>query len=152
MSKISAGFLPYRKTEDGLEFFLVHPAGPFYAKRDEGVWSIPKGETEGEENLIERAKKEFKEETGQDAPIVHYIELGSVKKKDGKIIHVWTFEADLQPPFTSNHFEMEWPPRSGKKQSFPEVDKWEYFNEMTAKKKISPAQAELIDRLIEKLS
>lgn len=145
--KISAGLLMYRKGSNGIEIFLVHPGGPFYKNKDDGVWSIPKGEVqEGESELLDVAKREFKEETGI-TPTGDFLELGSVVQKGGKEVFAWAFEKDWSGEFKSNTFEMEWPPKSGRLQAFPEVDKGEYFNLEAAKIKMNQAQAEFINRL-----
>lgn len=137
----------YRKGSNGIEIFLVHPGGPFYKNKDDGVWSIPKGEVqEGESELLDVAKREFKEETGI-TPTGDFLELGSVVQKGGKEVFAWAFEKDWSGEFKSNTFEMEWPPKSGRLQAFPEVDKGEYFNLEAAKIKMNQAQAEFINRL-----
>jgi predicted NUDIX family NTP pyrophosphohydrolase len=148
MAKISAGLLMY-KLEDDLKVFLVHPGGPYYTKKDEGCWSIPKGEVESEDNdYLADAIREFKEETG-NVPKEPYYPLGQAKQKSGKVIHIWAFEGDSLSPFTSNHFEMEWPPKSGIVGSFPEADKGEFFDLETAKQKITPGQTYFLERLQE---
>ena len=142
----SAGILVYR-TADGLEVLLAHPGGPYWVNRDEGAWSIPKGELEGDDPET-AARREFAEETGQPVPTGELIELGTIVQKAGKVVHAWAVEGDLEAPsLVSNAFEMEWPPRSGKMQSFPEIDRFAWFDAATARVKINPAQSELIDRL-----
>jgi predicted NUDIX family NTP pyrophosphohydrolase len=147
--KISAGLLLYRTINEHLEVFLVHPGGPFFRNKDEGIWTIPKGETENTESLLETAIREFKEETGIDPEAGHFIRLESIKQKGGKIVHAWAFEGDWDEstPIKSNYFELEWPPRSGKKQKFPEIDKAEFFTVEIARQKINPAQIDFIVRL-----
>jgi predicted NUDIX family NTP pyrophosphohydrolase len=147
-SRISAGLLMFRRKNGALELLLVHPGGPFFAKKDDGVWSIPKGEASSGEALLTRAQIEFDEELGFK-PIGDWIPLGSIKQKGGKTVHAWAFEGDLNNEFQlkSNLFEMEWPPRSGKMKQFPEVDRAEFFTEEIARRKINPAQIALIDRL-----
>jgi predicted NUDIX family NTP pyrophosphohydrolase len=147
-SRISAGLLMFRRKKGALELLLVHPGGPFFAKKDDGVWSIPKGEVTPGEDLLTRAQIEFDEELGFK-PIGDWIPLGSIKQKGGKTVHAWAFEGDLNNGFQlkSNLFEMEWPPRSGKMKQFPEVDRAEFFTEEIARRKINPAQIALIDRL-----
>ena len=146
--KKSAGILAYRTVKKTMEFFLVHPGGPFWKNKDAGAWSIPKGEFEEDEDPLTAAKREFKEETGQVIS-GNFIPLSPVKQKSGKIIQAWAVEADIDAEnIKSNLFEMEWPPRSGKKQEFPEVDRAEWFTADTAKEKINPAQAALIDELL----
>ena len=145
---ISAGLLLFRRRGANLEVLLVHPGGPFFQKKDEGAWSIPKGEAAPEEDLLTRAKIEFEEEIGLRLDGT-FISLGSIKQKGGKIVHAWALEGDLPPgyQFNSNSFEMEWPPHSGQQQTFPEVDRAEFFSEEVARGKINPAQAEFLDRL-----
>src|SRR6185436_9334966 len=142
----SAGVLMYRRTEGGLEVLLAHPGGPFFTRKDAGGWTIPKGEPNPGEALEAAAAREFTEETGlpMTGPLVP---LGEVRQKGGKTVHAWAFEGDLPPGFipTSNTFELEWPPRSGKKQSFPEIDKAEMFPLDVAREKINPAQAVFLD-------
>jgi predicted NUDIX family NTP pyrophosphohydrolase len=151
---IAAGLLMYRIKNNALEVFISHPGGPFFAKKDEGVWSLPKGLTEEGENLFETAKREFEEETGiRPEPKNGFVELGSIEySKGGKTVHAWAFETDVeQHGHKSNLFEMEWPPKSGKMQKFPESDKSEFFPAEIAKIKIQKDQAQFISRLEEKL-
>src|SRR6266513_3490774 len=147
-SRISAGFLMFRRKGEGLEVLLVHPGGTFFAKKDIGAWTIPKGEALPSEDLLTRAKLEFEEELGIK-PSGNRIELGSLKQKGGKTVYAWAFEGDLPEPFKlkSNTFEMEWPPRSGKLKEFPEIDRAEFFTEEIARRKINPAQTPFLDRL-----
>jgi predicted NUDIX family NTP pyrophosphohydrolase len=154
MPKRSAGLLVYRLNNEGeLEVLLVHPGGPFFAKKDEGVWSIPKGEYEEGEDPLAVALREFNEETGNNITAETFIELPNVKLSSGKIISSWAVEQDFDTPFiSSNLFEMEWPPRSGKKQSFPETDKAEWFSIPSALCKIFPSQQLLLEALKEKLN
>jgi predicted NUDIX family NTP pyrophosphohydrolase len=150
MAKHSAGILLYRKKGHSLEVFLVHPGGPFWVKKDEGAWSIPKGEFE-EENPRAAAQREFHEETGVYVE-GKFLELSPQKQKGGKIVYAWAVEGDLDPDeVRSNTFEIEWPPRSGKKQEFPEIDKGQWFTVQLAIKKINQGQAGLIRELTEKL-
>jgi len=149
--KKSAGILLYRNLGTAHELFLVHPGGPFWKNKDEGAWSIPKGEFTEEEDALAAAKREFKEETGFNC-IGKFIELSSVKLKSGKIVYAWALEKDIDPAeIKSNLFEMEWPPKSGKLQSFPEVDRAAWFTPAAARQKINPAQAAFIEELLEKL-
>jgi len=143
----------FRRRDDSLEFLLVHPGGPFWAKKDEGAWSIPKGEAAPDEDLRTRARTEFEEELGLK-PDGDWIPLGSIKQKGGKVVHAWAVEGDLPESFQlkSNTFEIEWPARSGKFKHFPEIDRAEFFPEEIARGKINPAQAGLIDRLRDLLS
>jgi predicted NUDIX family NTP pyrophosphohydrolase len=147
-SRTSAGLLMFRRKQDELEVLLVHPGGPFFRKKDDGAWTIPKGEAAEGEDLRSRAKIEFEEELGF-APVEEWIELGSVKQKGGKTVHAWAFCGDLPPDFklASNTFELEWPPKSGRKQPFPEVDQAKFFPLALARSKINPAQTVFLDRL-----
>lgn len=146
--KTSAGLLLFRKTGPGIEVLLVHPGGPFFRNKDNGAWTLPKGEAVADEDLLERARIEFEEEIGMK-PTGKALPLGSIRQKGGKTVHAWAMEGDLPEDFEpkSNTFELEWPPRSGKMQSFPEVDHVKFFALEEAAKKINPAQIELLDRL-----
>ena len=127
---------------------LVHPGGPFWKKRDEGAWSIPKGEIEPREAPIDVARREFLEELGHEPPNGVLAPLGSVRQAGGKVVHAWAALGDLDVErVRSGTFEMEWPPRSGRKQSFPEVDRAGWFDLETARRKLVPAQAAFLDRL-----
>ena len=150
--KQSAGILLYRQKNEYPEFFLVHPGGLFWKNKDAGAWSIPKGEFTEEENAIEAAIREFEEEIGTKISGT-LIELSPVKMKSGKIIYAWALEKDIDAASIkcSTLVTVEWPPRSGKTQSFPEIDKGAWFNTEAAKQKINPAQASLVDELIEKI-
>ena len=145
----SAGILLFQR-KPHLQVLLGHPGGPYWQNKDEGAWSIPKGEVEGDETLQEAARREFNEELGF-IPKGDYLELGSVKQKGGKTVHAWAVEYMIPDDFifAPGHFEMEWPPGSGQMQFFPEVDKIEYFGIFEAKKKINPAQRVFINRLID---
>jgi len=148
MAKQSAGILLYRKTNSGLQVFLVHPGGPFFKNKDAGVWSIPKGEFLDDEGPLDAAKREFHEETGLSID-GKFLRLEPVTLKSGKIVHAWAVEGDIDATsIYSNMFEMEWPPKSGKRQSFPEIDRAGWFDVDEAKVKISGAQAGLIDNLL----
>jgi predicted NUDIX family NTP pyrophosphohydrolase len=151
-TRVSAGLLMFRRKSDTVEVLLVHPGGPFFARKDDGVWTIPKGEALPDEELLVRAQIEFEEELGFQ-PAGNWIELGSIKQRGGKTVHSWAFEGDLPESFKlkSNTFEMEWPPRSGKLKKFPEIDRAEFFAETIARRKINPAQIVLLDRLHERL-
>lgn len=144
----------FRTRRAELEVLLVHPGGPYFQNRDEGAWTIPKGEATEDEDLLERAKVEFKEELGIAAVRGIGIELGSVRQKGGKTVHAWAFAGDLEDDFklASNTFEMEWPPHSGKVQRFPEVDRGNFFPVDEARRKINEAQTAFLDRLIEQLA
>lgn len=140
----------FRRRDNELEVLLAHPGGPFFTRKDDGIWTIPKGEAAPEEDLLTRAQIEFEEEVGlRPESFQGWIELGSIKQKGGKIVHAWAFEGDLPESFEvkSNLFEMEWPPGSGRRQSFPEVDQARFFTEAVARRKLKPAQVPLIDRL-----
>jgi predicted NUDIX family NTP pyrophosphohydrolase len=147
-SRVSAGLLMFRRVRSTLEVFLVHPGGPFWKNKDEGAWSIPKGEATAGEDLLTRAQIEFEEELGVK-PQGDWIPLGSLKQKAGKTVHAWAFEGDLPDNFElrSNTFQREWPPHSGNTATFPEVDRAEFFPIKIAQRKINPAQAAFIERL-----
>ncbi len=137
----------YRIHGGELQVLLAHPGGPFFKKKDDGAWSIPKGEIEEGEDLLEAAQREFEEETGvkSSGP---FIPLTPIKQKGGKIVHAWAFKGDCDPSATvSNTFTMEWPPRSGKMMEFPEIDRTEFFDLTTAKEKIKAGQEALIEEL-----
>jgi predicted NUDIX family NTP pyrophosphohydrolase len=147
MSKQSAGILLYRKKKKILEVFLVHPGGPYWIKKDDGAWSIPKGEFEDGEEPLNAAKREFEEETGINISGV-FIELNPIKQKSGKIVYAWAVEGDIDPgKIKSNNFEIEWPPKSGKMKSFPEIDKAAWFKIDEARKKTIGGQLPLINEL-----
>ncbi len=152
MEKKSAGILLYRLTNSKLEVLLVHPGGPFWAKKDLHCWSIPKGEFTEEEGPLAAAKREFKEEIG--IPLSgNFIELNPIKQKNGKTVFCYACEGDIDPKLIeSNTFEIDWPPKSGIKQSFPEIDRGEWFDITIGKLKINESQATLIDELILKLN
>ncbi len=143
----SAGIVLYRAGPGGIEVLLVHPGGPFWERKDLGAWSIPKGEVEEGEELLAAARRELEEETGFTAPGVATA-VGNIRQRGGKVVHAWAVRGDADPArLRSNHFEAEWPPRSGKRQSFPEVDRAAWFGLVEARRRILPAQAELLDRL-----
>ena len=151
MPKKSAGLLLYRDPDhdSGIEVLLVHPGGPFWRNKDEGAWTIPKGEFDDLEEPLEAAKREFKEELGSSPPVGDYLPLNPVKQKNGKIVHAWAVKGDFDPArLKSNTFSCEWPPKSGRTQEFPEVDRAEWFAPDEAKRKILLAQGELIDELL----
>jgi predicted NUDIX family NTP pyrophosphohydrolase len=147
MAQLSAGLLMFRDTGVESEFFLVHPGGPFYAKKDEGVWTIPKGLTEPYEDLLVSAKREFMEETGL-TPDGEFHPLGFVKLKSGKVVHAWMFRGDWNEGegIHSNTFQLEWPPRSGKFIDVPEADRGGWFTLEIALKKINPGQQPFLTR------
>jgi predicted NUDIX family NTP pyrophosphohydrolase len=138
----------FRAVGHGLELLLVHPGGPFFAGKDEGAWTIPKGEAQPGEDLLVRAQIEFAEELGF-TPQGDWIPLGFVRQRGGKTVHAWAFQGRLPPDFVlrSNRFEMEWPPHSGRHREFPEIDQAMFFPEETARRKVNPAQVEFIERL-----
>jgi predicted NUDIX family NTP pyrophosphohydrolase len=146
----SAGLVLYRGTGADLEVLLVHPGGPAWARRDLGAWSIPKGEYEPGEDPLAAAQREFAEELGIRPPDGLVVDLGEVTQKSGKIVHAWALEGDLDADtIESNTFELEWPPRSGRIQRFPEVDRAQWFGLDEAREKLTSAQAALLDRLAE---
>src|SRR5512147_298223 len=152
MAKRSAGILLYRGKGAGLELLLVHPGGPFWAKKDLGAWSIPKGEYQEGEDPLAVARREFEEELGSPAPARDAIELGELAQPSRKLITAYAIEGDFDAnTLKSNLFEMEWPPKTGRLQSFPEVDRAEWFGVEEARDKILPGQRPFIDRLIERL-
>lgn len=143
----SAGILMYRNASSGLEVFLVHPGGPYYTGKDDGYWSIPKGEFEQDEDALTTAKREFEEETGFSIE-GDFLPLGSVRQSSHKTVYAWAVAGDCDAAAArSNTFEMEWPPGSGKRQAFPEVDRAAWFDIATARRKIHPGQLELLERL-----
>jgi predicted NUDIX family NTP pyrophosphohydrolase len=152
MAKTSAGILVYKQKAGWLEVLLVHPGGPFWKGKDEGAWSIPKGEPAEGEDLLAAARRELREETGLDLQ-GNFFDLGTVKQKGGKTVHAWAFELDLKTivEVASNVFELEWPPRSGKMQAFPEIDRAEFFSPEEAEKKINQSQRAFLGRLRERL-
>lgn len=144
--------LLYRQRDRKLEVLLVHPGGPFWQKRDDGVWSIPKGELADNEAGMDVARREFQEELGVPAPHGEFTALGEVRQTGGKIVQAWAVPGDLDATrTTSNTFELEWPPRSGRRQQFPEVDRAAWFDLDAARRKLLPAQRAFIDRLEESL-
>lgn len=138
----------FRQKGGVLEVLLAHPGGPLWTKKDHGAWTIPKGVAAPGEDLLKRAQIEFEEEVGS-RPSGNYLPLGSIKQKGGKTVYAWAFQGDLPGSFQvkSNRFELEWPPRSGNLQQFPEVDRAEFFSKEMAYRKINPAQAAFLDRL-----
>ena len=152
MPKTSAGILLYKKKDNELRVFLVHPGGPFFVKRDEGAWSVPKGELDEGEEPLATARREFEEETGC-RPEGTFVPLSPVTQKSGKIVLAWAVEGDCAAgTITSNTFPLEWPPKSGRMREFPEVDRAGWFTADEAKKKINPAQAALVDELVKTLT
>lgn len=150
--RVSGGILLYRQAAAGLEVLLAHPGGPYFRDRDEGHWTVPKGEPDPDEPLLEAAIREFAEETGLPLPDGVRLSLGSITQKGGKVVHAWAVEGDLDPAAArSNHIEIEWPPRSGRLQSFPEIDRVAWFDTADARRRVKAAQIPLIDRLEEAL-
>lgn len=153
-AKRSAGILLFRVAGEALQVLLVHPGGPFWTRKDLGAWSVPKGEYEETEEARACALRELEEELGSPPPISAQalIDLGEVRQKGGKQVHVWAAEGDFDPTtLRSNTFTMEWPPRSGSQREFPEVDRAEWFSLEEAKEKLIPAQAAFLDRLLERM-
>ncbi len=154
MPKLSAGLLVYRRTGGELEVLIVHPGGPFWAKKDDGAWSVPKGEYEPDEDPLEVALREFEEEIGAEPPDhATAVSLGELRQPSGKVVRAWAVEGDLDVSETrSNMFEMEWPPRSGRTQEFPEVDRAGWFGLEEARRKLLRGQVGFLDRLEELLA
>jgi predicted NUDIX family NTP pyrophosphohydrolase len=151
MPQQSAGIVLYRIQNDRIEVFLVHPGGPYWSKKDDGAWSIPKGEFNESEEPLAAAKREFQEETGIKIS-GEFIQLNPIKQKAGKMVYAWAVEGDIDPAkVKSNSFEIEWPPRSGKMKSFPEIDKAAWFHVGDAQKKIIAAQSAFIKELESKI-
>ena len=151
MPERSAGILMYRRRGSGLEVFLVHPGGPFWAKKDDGAWSIPKGLVDGAEDLAAAARREFAEETGFDAASA-LARLGDFVQPSRKVVTAFAAEGDLDPEaLKSNVFEMEWPPKSGRTRSFPEVDRGAWFDPETAARKLVPGQRPILAALLARL-
>lgn len=155
--KQSAGILLFRRRAGGVEVWLVHPGGPYFARKDAGAWSLPKGEVAAGEEPFEVALREFAEETGQSlercAPGAKPRPLGAVRQRGGKVVVAWAVEGDWPrgAELVSNRFEIEWPPRSGRRRTFPEVDRGAFFPLDEARRKIHPAQVELLERLVASL-
>jgi predicted NUDIX family NTP pyrophosphohydrolase len=147
MAKKSAGLLMFRRSPDGTQVLLVHPGGPFWVNKDLGAWTVPKGEYDDSEDALEAAKREFAEETG--FPVSGpFLPLGSLKQRSGKTVSVWAFESDCDPAvLVSNTFEMEWPPKSGRKASFAEVDRAAWFSLGEARERLAKGQVGFLDAL-----
>jgi predicted NUDIX family NTP pyrophosphohydrolase len=154
MPKRSAGLLLWRRTADGeLQVLLGHPGGPFFAHKDDGAWSVLKGEIEDGEDAYDVARREFQEETGAEAPDTEPIALGEVRLSSGKVITAWALEGDLDPDTAeSNTFELEWPPRTGRVQIYPEIDRVAWFDLRSARVRLNSAQTAFVDRLVDALA
>ena len=147
MPRLSAGLLMYRIKDGVLQVLLAHPGGPYFVNKDDGAWTIPKGEPDADEDLLVTAQREFEEETGLK-PQGPFVPLTPIKQKGGKIVHAWAFEGDCDPAACmSNTFTLTWPPHSGRQQEFPEIDRAEWFDLATARTKIKGGQEGLIDEL-----
>ena len=147
--RTSAGILLWRRRADRVEVLLAHQGGPFWIKKDLGHWTIPKGEVEPGEELEAVARREFQEETGHEVGDVQLVELGQIRQKSGKLVLAWAVQGDLDPSTAvSNTYDMEWPPRSGRIQSFPEIDRVEWFDLDEARRKLKAAQVPFLDRLL----
>lgn len=145
LPRVSAGLLMYRIQDGNLQVLLAHPGGPLFKNKDEDNWTIPKGELDPGEDMLEAAKREFEEETGIK-PNGPFTALTPIKQKGGKIVHAWAFEGDCDPTkITSNNFTMEWPPKSGQQKEFPEIDRADFFDLATASLKIKAAQMPLVE-------
>lgn len=152
MPKPSAGLLLFRRRGDNVEVLLAHPGGPLWSKRDAGAWSVPKGEIESGEEPLDVARREFAEETGHEPPDGECLALGEIRQKSGKLVVAWACEGDLDPATAvSNTFPLEWPPGSGNWKDTPEVDRVQWFGPDEARRRLNPAQAEFIDRLVTEL-
>jgi predicted NUDIX family NTP pyrophosphohydrolase len=149
---LSAGILLFRRGADGLELLVAHPGGPLWARRDDGAWSLPKGELSSGEDPLHAARREFAEELGSPAPAGEALALGEVRLKSGKRVVAWALEGDIDADaIRSNTFEMQWPPRSGQTREFPEVDRAAWLSPEVARAKLNPAQAAFVDRLLDML-
>lgn len=147
-TRTSAGILLYRRHDGALEVLLAHPGGPFFRTKDEGHWTIPKGEVDPGEALVAVARREFEEETGHPPPQGELLDLGSIVQKGGKVVYAWALEGDLDAAAAvSNIFELVWPPGSGRLQVFPEIDRVEWFGPDEARRRVKPTQIPLIERL-----
>jgi predicted NUDIX family NTP pyrophosphohydrolase len=149
LPKVSAGLLMCRQCDGGLEFLLAHPGGPFFAKKDHGAWTIPKGLVDPGEALLDAAIREFGEETGFAVPEAGFVSLGEVRQKGGKVVHAWAFVGDCDPTaLVSNEVLIEWPPRSRRRRGYPELDRAAFFDADTARAKLIAAQVPFIDRAL----
>lgn len=150
MGKRSAGLLLYRRSDETIEVLIAHPGGPIWARRDTAAWSIPKGAPlDSEIDLLASARREFEEETGHNAPDGYPIDLGEVRMRSGKSVHAWAYEGDLDPAdVRSNEVELEWPPKTGQTMVVPEIDRVIWARPAEARRRLNPAQAEFVDRLL----
>ena len=150
--RVSAGILLYRTRDGHREVLLAHPGGPFHARKDLGAWSVPKGEVESGEELIDVALREFHEETGHPPPDGGAIPLGTIRQRGGKVVHVWALPGDLDPATSrSNTFSLEWPPGSGRLETFPEIDRVAWFGLVEARVRLKDRQVPFLDRLVDAL-
>ena len=150
--RVSAGILLYRTRGEILEVLLAHPGGPFHATKDLGAWTLPKGEVEPGEDLIDVARREFAEETGHAAPDDGAIALGTIRQRGGKLVHAWALPGDLDPAAArSNTLSMEWPPGSGRLEAFPEIDRVAWFDPVEARLRLKDTQVPFLDRLADSL-
>jgi predicted NUDIX family NTP pyrophosphohydrolase len=150
--RVSAGILLHRHRDGRLEVLLAHPGGPFHARKDLGAWTIPKGEVEPGEDLVDVARREFAEETGHPSPADKPIPLGAIRQRGGKLVHAWALPGDLDPAAArSNTFTLEWPPGSGRLEAFPEIDRVGWFDLGEARIRLKDAQVPFLDRLAEAL-
>lgn len=153
MPKLSAGLLLFRRVEDGVEVLIAHPGGPIWARRDTGAWTLPKGAIDDGESPLEAARREFAEETGHPAPDGEAIDLGEVRMRSGKVVHGWALEGDLNPrTLRSMLVDVEWPPRTGRVVTVPEIDRVAWVRPGEARRRLNPAQASFVDRLLTALA
>jgi predicted NUDIX family NTP pyrophosphohydrolase len=154
MPKLSAGLLLFRRADDGVEVLIAHPGGPIWARRDTGSWSLPKGATmDHEDDLLDSARREFHEETGHQAPDGEVMDLGEVRMRSGKVVRAYAVEGDLDPAtLRSMQVEVEWPPRSGRVIRVPEIDRVLWAGPAEARRRLNPAQAAFVDRLLQALA
>ena len=151
--RLSAGIVLYREVDGRVELLLGHMGGPFWARKDSGAWTIPKGEYDANEDALAAARREFEEEIGMPVPATSFVDLGEVRQSGGKVVRAWAADGNLDAATAeSNTFEIEWPPKSGRVQTFPELDRVEWFELDTARTKIIAAQRAFLDRLLDHLS